>query len=129
MLRATVDCPTYAASYFDPRGAIDQSFPIPAAPYLKLAAVAASDGSLNLFALNRDLRQPMTIAIDARGFSKLAVSQALELRDDDLKAVNSKAAPQRIKPAPLKGVSSDGHKLRMTLAPASWNIIRFEPAK
>jgi alpha-N-arabinofuranosidase len=71
----------------------------------------------------------MTIAIDARGFSKLAVSQALELRDDDLKAVNSKAAPQRIKPAPLKGVSSDGHKLRMTLAPASWNIIRFEPAK
>ena len=129
VLRTKVECETYAASYYDPRGAIDQSFPIPAAPYLKLAAVAENDGSLNLFALNRDLRQPMTIAVDARGFSNLAVSQALELRDDDLKAVNSKAAPQRIKPTPLKGVSSDGRKLRMTLAPASWNIIRFEPAK
>jgi alpha-N-arabinofuranosidase len=129
VLRTKVECDTYAASYYDPRGAIDQSFPIPAAPYLKLAAVAATDGSLNLFALNRDLQQPMTIAIDARGFSNLAVSQALELRNDDLKAVNSKAAPERIKPAPLKGVASDGHKLRVTLAPASWNIIRFQPAK
>ncbi len=91
--------------------------------------MAGNDGSLNLFALNRDLRQPMTIAIDARGFGNLAVSQALELRDDDLKAVNSKAAPQRIKPAPLTGVGSDGRKLRMTLAPASWNMIRLEPAR
>jgi alpha-L-arabinofuranosidase len=129
VLRSKIECETYAASYYDPRGAIDQSFPIPAAPYLKLAGVAANDGSLNLFALNRDLRQPMTISIDARGFSNLAVSQALELRDDDLKAVNSKAAPERIKPAPLKGVSSDGNKLRVTLAPASWNIVRFQPAK
>ena len=40
VLRARVDCETYAASYYDPRGTIDQSFPIPAAPYLKLAAVA-----------------------------------------------------------------------------------------
>ena len=36
VLRARVDCETYAASYYDPRGTIDQSFPIPSAPYLKL---------------------------------------------------------------------------------------------
>jgi alpha-N-arabinofuranosidase len=129
VLRTKVECDTYAASYYDPRGAIDQSFPIPAAPYLKLAALATNDGSLNLFALNRDLRQPMAVAIDARGFSNLAVSQALELRDDDLKAVNSKTAPERIKPAPLRSVSSDGGRLQMKLAPASWNLIRFEPIK
>ena len=80
VLRTKVECETYAASYYDPRGAVDQSFPIPAAPYLKLAAVAANDGSLSLFALNRDLRQPMTVSIEARGFGKLVASQALELR-------------------------------------------------
>jgi alpha-N-arabinofuranosidase len=129
VLRTKVECETYAASYYDPRGAVDQSFPIPAAPYLKLAAVAANDGSLSLFALNRDLRQPMTVSIEARGFGKLVASQALELRDDDLKAVNSKAAPERIRPVSLKSVSSDGGKLQMKLAPASWNLICFEVIK
>jgi len=129
VLRTRVECETYAASYYDPRGVIDQSFPIPAAPYLKLAAVAANDGSLNLFALNRDLRQPMTVTVDARGFGNLLVAQALELRDDDLKAVNSKSAPERIKPAPLKGVDSDKGKLRVRLAPASWNLIRWEATR
>ena len=71
----------------------------------------------------------MTVSIEARGFGKLVASQALELRDDDLKAVNSKAAPERIRPVPLKSVSSDGGKLQMKLAPASWNLICFEAIK
>ena len=126
VLRARVDCETYAASYYDPRGTIDQSFPIPAAPYLKLAAVAGDGGGLSLFALNRDLRQPITVTVDARGFGKLGVGQALELRHDDLTAVNTKATPDHVKPAALKGVTVDGGKLRMELAPASWNVICFE---
>ena len=40
VLRAKIDSPTYAATYFDPRGA-QQPFPLPAVPYLKLAAVAS----------------------------------------------------------------------------------------
>jgi alpha-N-arabinofuranosidase len=123
VLRAKVDCETYAASYYDPRGTIDQSFPIAAAPYLKLAAVAGAGGGLSLFALNRDLRQPITVAVDARGFGKLAVEHALELRDDDLKAINSKTAPERVKPMALQGVACEGGKLRLQLAPASWNVI------
>ena len=49
VLRARSNRETYAASYYDPRGADDQSFPIPAAPYLKLAAVAGEAGGLSLF--------------------------------------------------------------------------------
>ena len=48
--------------------------------------MAGEDGGLTLFLLNRDLRQPMTVTVDARGFGRLAVGQALELRHDDLKA-------------------------------------------
>ena len=32
VLRTKVECETYAASYYDPRGAVDQSFPIPPPP-------------------------------------------------------------------------------------------------
>jgi alpha-L-arabinofuranosidase len=127
VLRARVDCDTYATSYYDPRGPIDQSFPIPAAPYLKLAAVARDGGGLSLFALNRDLRQPIEVSVRARGFDKLGVAQAFELRHNDLTTVNSKVAPDRVKPSTLKGVAVDGGNLRMMLAPASWNLVCFEP--
>ena len=129
VLRTKVECETYPASYYDPRGATDFSFPIPAAPYLKLAAVAGADGSLNLFALNRDLERSMRLTVDARGFRRLGAELALELRDDDLQAVNSKMAPERVKPRPLGGVTADGSKLGMQLAPASWNFIRLEPVR
>ena len=123
VLRCQVACETYAASYYDPRGSLEQAFEIPAAPYLKLAAVADAAGGLNLFALNRDLARPLTVEVEARGFGGLAVAEVLQLRDDDLKASNSKAAPDRIKPTALKDVAIKGAKLYFELAPASWNLV------
>jgi alpha-L-arabinofuranosidase len=128
VLKCQVASETYAASYYDPRGSLDQVFPLAAVPYLKLAAVATGDGGLSLFALNRDLARAMTVAVEARGFKDLAVAEAFELRDDDLGASNSKAAPERIKPAALAGVRSDGGKISLRLAPASWNLIALAPA-
>ena len=62
---------TIAANYYDPRGAHDQYFPIPAAPYLKLAAVADAQGGLNLLLLNRDLKGELSVDVSARGFGTL----------------------------------------------------------
>jgi alpha-L-arabinofuranosidase len=126
VLRPQIRCPTYAARYYDPRGAEDHYYPLPAVPYLKLAAVHdAAAGSLTLFALNRHLEDELSLDVDARGFAGLAVGQALELHDADLQAINSKQAPERIKPAPLNSVGVEGSRLRATLAPASWNVIRL----
>jgi alpha-N-arabinofuranosidase len=60
-----------------------------------------------------------------RGFDRLEVEQALELHDSDLQAANTKNHPERIKPAPLASVATEEHRLRATLAPASWNVIRL----
>jgi hypothetical protein len=30
-----------------------------------------------------------------------------------------------VKPAPLKGVTADGGHIRLTLTPASWNVVHF----
>jgi len=128
VLRARVQSDTFAANYYDPRGTIDQFFPIPASPYLKLSAVADEKGGLNLLALNRDLRGELQVDVTARGFKGLQVAQATQLRHVDLKAINTRQTPDKVKPAPLAGVSVAGDRVRMTLPPASWNVVRLAPA-
>jgi alpha-N-arabinofuranosidase len=125
VLHAAVDCPTYAASYFDPRGTVDAYYPLPAVPYLKLSAVHDPAGTLTLFCLNRHLTETMEVAVDAKGFAGLTVKKAHQLCDRDLTALNTKDEPDRVKPAPLDGVEIKGTNMRATLAPASWNVIRL----
>ena len=129
VLRARIDAPTYATSYDDPRGDEEHRFALPAVPYLKLAAVHDERaGSLTLFALNRSQGEELPLDVTARGFSGFAVAQALALHDRDLNAANTRDEPQRIRPLPLEKVAVEGDRLRATLAPASWNVIRLAPA-
>lgn len=129
VLRAQIDSPTYGASYFDPSGAQDLYFPIPSVPYLKLSAVHdEAAGMLTLFALNRSLTEEMPLQVNAGGFPRLVVEQAIQLRDADLKAVNSKAEPDRVKPSALLGVEVEHGLFRAKLLPASWNVIRLKVA-
>jgi alpha-N-arabinofuranosidase len=111
------------AAYYCPHGAEDAFYPVPRAAYLKLAAVANEGGALSLFALNRDVEQEMTVLVKARGFGRLAVAEATVLTDSDLKAANSKAAPDRVKPAKLSGLAVGSETVRIELPPASWSVI------
>ena len=90
VLRARVDCETYAAAYYDPYCAEEFFHPVLQAPYVKLSAVANEAGGLTLVALNRDLEQEMTVSVNARGFGRLAPAEASVLTDGDLKAANTK---------------------------------------
>ncbi len=124
VLRTRIESETYDTRYFDPRGAADHHFELNGTPYLKLSAVAGTDGkSLSLFALNRDLKNDMTVTVDIRGFGELKVIDALELRHTDLKACNTKSAPERVSPSKLKGASIKGRSLTLELKPASWNVV------
>jgi alpha-N-arabinofuranosidase len=127
VLRAQIDAPTYAATYYDPRGAQDLYFPLPQVPYLKLAAVHDEQArTLTLFALNRSLTDEMPMRVTAEGFSNLEVERGLQLCDPDLKAANTRTQPDRVKPAALTRVRVQGTDLRATLMPASWNVIRVK---
>jgi alpha-N-arabinofuranosidase len=126
VLRAEIDSPTYSARYNDPQGPINDYYEIPAAPYLKLAAVHDDRaGTLTLFALNRSLDEALPLSLEAGGFGTLAVKQALQLADADLKAMNTKDDPDRIAPKSLATVRVQGGKLEATLSPASWNVIQL----
>ena len=62
------------------------------------------------------------------GFAKLKLGQARQLRHDDLHAFNSKSAPDKVASTALDGVAIDGERIRLTLAPASWNLINLVAA-
>ncbi|MGL4241320.1 MAG: alpha-N-arabinofuranosidase [Beijerinckiaceae bacterium] len=126
VLKAHVKSPTYAATYFDPRGPQDLYFPIPAAPYLKISVVATEDGGLSMFALNRHLTEPLKLSLEARGSGRLALGETMTMHDQDLQAVNSKDAPDRITPKALKAVSISDSHLTAELPPASWTLITLK---
>jgi len=126
VLRTQLASPTYDTRYYDPQSGNDLYFPIQGVPYVKASAVYDPDRhALNLFVLNRHLEEEIALTVSARGFAELEVEQAEELRDDDLDAVNSKEQPDRIKPGRLDGISIAKDTVRMSLAPASWNVIRL----
>jgi alpha-N-arabinofuranosidase len=130
VLQTKVDSPTYDTIYYDPRGTSELRFPIPAVPYLKLSVVHNHDeGSMTIFALNRSLDESLSMKAVVRGFEGLTVKEAYQLRNDDLMAVNTKDAPDTIKPEPLEGVEIWDEQVRAKLAPASWNVIRLEVRK
>jgi alpha-N-arabinofuranosidase len=124
VLRAEIDCPTYDATYFDPRGEQDQYFPI-TAPYLKLAAVQGHNGTVTLFALNRHLTEPMTLTVTLNGFAASSVIAARTLHHPNLNATNTRDAPDTVRPEALQGASVTGDILRTELPPASWNVLRL----
>jgi alpha-N-arabinofuranosidase len=130
VLRSRIACDAYDTAYFDPAGMDDEvRTPLAGIPYLKLAAVAGDTGGLTLFALNRHLAGEMRLEVTARGFDSLAVAGATTLHDADLKAANTRAAQERIKPATLTGISAEGGAIGATLPPASWSVIRLDPAR
>jgi len=124
VLRASVDCPTYAADYFDPRGTADAYYPLPNVPFLKLAAVHDEE-TLTLFCLNRHMRDAMAVEVAMQGFGDRKITMARQLCDRDLAALNTMNDPDRIRPTPLTELEIRGPNLRALLAPASWNVIRL----
>jgi alpha-L-arabinofuranosidase len=130
VLRATVNAPTYPANCLDPRGTVETYYPLPAVPYIKLSAVHDDKaGTLTLFALNRHLKDDMTVDFTTKGFSKLVVAKAHQLHDKDLKALNTAKKPNRIKPLPLRDIKIQNDGLGATLRPASWNVIQLKAGK
>ncbi len=98
-------------------------------PVLKAACVHRPDADeLVLFLLNRDLEAPLRLETTLRGFDPLTVAEWTVLRHDDLKAVNSREAPETVVPVRAEGATCTAGTLRAELPPASWNVLRLRPA-
>ena len=90
------------------------------------AAVENDDGTLTVFAANRDLSRDIPLTMRLRGFEAYRTAECTALQDSDLKAVNS-AEAQNVRPVARAGVNPDnGGTLELLLHKASWNVIRLQ---
>ena len=87
----------------------------------------ARSGRATIFALNRSARDEMQLSVDLRGLGDRRIVSATQLHHPDLRAENTRSAPDNVKPAAHGSVSVAGHELRAKLCPLSWNVFVTEP--
>ena len=81
----------------------------------------SASGALAVFALNRS-HEPMSFSADLRGFSGLTITESFELSHDDLKAANTRDAPEEVSPVKHPDCRIADSGLVAELKPLSWNV-------
>ena len=100
------------------------------APYLDCVVVTNEENEeLTIFAVNKDLEEDMEVTLDLRQFADYKIKEHIVMHDEDLKAVNTEANPDRI--APVTGGKSqiDAGTLTAIMQHKSWNVIRLAKNK
>ena len=90
-------------------------------PMVDAAAVLHDDGSVVIFAVNRNLTEPVELECDLRAFGKFAKTSHMMLHHDDVKAINTETDPLNVIPREVPVTFKDG---KVVLPPASWNVIQ-----
>ena len=91
-------------------------------PMVDTAAVLQEDGSLAIFAVNRDLKEAAELECDFRAFGQFRSASHSVLHHDDVKAVNTENDPYQVMPRDVPISLKDG---KIVLPASSWNVIRL----
>lgn len=97
-------------------------------PYLEAIAVYAEEKEeVTVFAVNRSLDEAMPLLVDLRSFGTGRIIEHIVLENEDLMAVNTEEAPDRVKPHNGGNASvTDNGRIEAVLGKASWNVIRVK---
>ena len=115
-LRAVVDTPVYDCSDYE------------GVPTVDATATMDDDGSVTVFAVNRDLAEDAALDIDLRDFGGMRLAEHILLHHDDVNAVNTEEDPGNVAPQAGPGGAIDGGRASVTLPALSWNVLRFVKA-
>ncbi|MDQ1130355.1 alpha-N-arabinofuranosidase [Microbacterium sp. SORGH_AS_0888] len=91
-------------------------------------AVATTDAEgTSVFLVNRSAGEPADIEIDLAAIAGAAgrtVAEAWLVADDDIRARNTLAEPERVAPVAL-AAAREGDTLRVSLPPVAWAVVRL----
>ena len=114
VLQTQVDSPTY------------QNRKYGTVPFVDCVTVYNDDDDeLVIFAVNKDLKEDITLSMDLRQFAGFRVIEHVTMQDEDLYAVNTEADPNRIFPANCAESGVENNSLKAVLKHKSWNMIRL----
>ncbi len=89
-----------------------------------------ADGTTTVIALNRSLSDNLEVDIELRGLgAERSLVAATEIHHANLKAVNTKDAPNTVAPKTNADVAIEGETVRVKLKPASFNVIVTKAAQ
>ncbi|WP_328461018.1 alpha-N-arabinofuranosidase [Actinoplanes sp. NBC_00393] len=123
VLDLRVDTPTYETAKYGVADVVDA-----------VATHDPSTGDVVIFAVNRDQEQPVEFTVDLSAFGAgLTVAEAWTLTDDDVRASNTRDAPERVtlRPTaevPTGAVEVDGVAATLVLPRISWSVVRLTRA-
>ncbi len=83
-------------------------------------------GAVNAFVLNR-AREEVKLELELRGLGERKVDFAQELHHPDIKAINTKDAPNEVSPQDKRDIEIRQQTLTTTLKPCSWTVISTLP--
>ncbi len=95
-------------------------------PHLESIAVHNEEqGEVTIFAVNRHLDGELPFEADLRSFGACSLIEHLVLEHADLKAVNTAAQPDHVRPHNRGNATVNGSTISASLSKASWNVIRL----
>ena len=114
VLELLVESSTYEVSGMDQVAHVDVA-----------GSLDRSAGQLSLFLLNRDLSKSHDVEVLWEDAAPARVISASVLTGDDLKAVNSFSAPQRVVPHAFTVPASSGGRTKFELPARSYNVVQW----
>ena len=114
VLRQVADIPTYQVGG-EPVGLLTSTI------------IRNDDGGITILAVNRDLENPIDLALELRSFGAMRVVD-WSILDGELTASNTEAQPDRVVPRKHNPGIPEGTRFDLHLPKASWNVIRLQPA-
>jgi alpha-L-arabinofuranosidase len=133
--KQTIYYPLYYASLHGRGEALNVAVVVPTydatlandVPYLDAAAVRSPDGgSVTFFLVNRHPDEAMEIGLDMAGFSPSALLEHVVIAHSDLKATNTAANPDNVRPQPGSGVGVEDGTVKGSLPPRSYHVLRVQ---
>ena len=113
-MNLNVQCSTYDNKEF---GAV---------PYLEsVATLNPEDASITIFAVNRNLTDPVQLSSDGMDLSGYSIGEHIVLNHTDLKACNTHKNPNNVTPKPGGDAQIRDGCLHASLASHSWNVIHL----
>jgi alpha-N-arabinofuranosidase len=95
-------------------------------PVLEAAAVFNEEkDELTIFALNKDMKDTLSLECDVRNFEGYRVVEHIVLHNDDVNAVNTEASPFNVKPNNNGDAKIADGIVTANLSNLSWNVIRL----
>jgi len=113
VMTPVLECPTYKTGYGE-------------ASFVETVGVYNEEkGEFTVFAVNRNLEGETELNIDLSDFADFVPAEYRLLTGKDLKAVNTADAPENVVPTSAPLPNTEGHRVKVSLPAASWNVLRF----